>query len=271
MQYSEKQLTENRKLLYAWFSAMFTRIDVLICADASRNDLVEIDQKIENEIFRIESFSNRFDESSELSRINSNAFTEETTVSDELFKIIEECLLYNQKTEGCFDITVNSFNDFRSGSANISLNVEKKTIKFLHSDVQLDLSGFIKGYSLRSVRKILMNEHIDNALVNVGNSSIMAMGNHPHGKGWKISSPETHLNNDVLLFNECLTTSGNRNQPKWPIVNPITGELITKSESVSVVSDDPAVGEVLSTALYVMEPDKKEVLFKQFDVKEVSW
>lgn len=250
---------------------MFTRIDVLTCVDASRDDLVEIDKKIEHEIGRIESFSNRFDESSELSRINSKAFAEEILVSDELFKIIEECLLYNQKTGGCFDITVNSFNAFRFGIANIRLNTEKKTVRFLHSDVQLDLSGFIKGYSLRSVKEILRNEHIDNALVNVGNSSIMAMGNHPHGNGWKIGSPETHLTNNVLLFNECLTTSGNRNQPKWPIVNPKTGEILAKSESISVVTDDPAVGEVLSTALYVMETNNKELLLKQFDAKKVSW
>jgi thiamine biosynthesis lipoprotein len=101
--------------------------------------------------------------------------------------------------------------------------------------------------------------------------SILAIGNHPHGKGWKISSPETHLTNDVLLFNECLTTSGNRNHPKWPIVNPKTGECQTKRESVSVVTDDPAVGEVLSTTLYVMESNLKGMLLKQLDAKEVSW
>jgi thiamine biosynthesis lipoprotein len=250
---------------------MFTRIDVLICADAARNDLVEIVKKIENEIGRIESFSNRFDENSELGLINSNAFAEEILVSDELFHIIEECLLYNQKTSGCFDITVNSFNAFRFGIANIRLNAEQKSIRFLHSDVQLDFSGFIKGYSLRSVREMLIKEQLENVLVNVGNSSILAMGNHPHGRGWKISSPTIHSTTECILQNECLTTSGNSALTKWPVVHPKTGEFLTKSESVSVVTDDPAYGEVLSTTLYVMEANQKETLLKQYGAKEIIW
>lgn len=271
MQYTQTVLSDKRKLFYAWFSAMFTRVDVLIYADDFREDLVDIAEKIENEILRIESFANRFDDKSELSCINSNAYANEYPVSVELFRIITECLLYNSKTGGCFDITINSLNAFRLGIENICLNSKQHSIKFRHSDVKLDLSGFIKGYSLRSVQEILKNECINNALINVGNSSILAIGNHPHGKGWKICPPGLNTTNDCVLFNECLTTSGNVSQTTWPTLNPLTGEIITKSQSVSVVTRDPAIGEALSTALYVVSNNEKEMILNQFDAKEIIW
>lgn len=263
MQYSQKLFDDNKKLLYAWFSAMFTRVDVLISADGSRDDLVYVAEKIKNELERVEAFANRFDENSELSLINRNAFINEMILSAELFNIIDECLLYNKKTLGYFDITVNSTNGYKDGVANIYLDTEKHTIKFLHPDVKLDLSGFIKGYALRAVRNLLLNENIHNALINVGNSSILALGNHPRGEGWKISFPDTKTTNECVLHNECLTTSGNKEQTKWPILRPQTGQPIAKKQDVSVITNDPATGEVLSTALYVATEEEKVLILSR--------
>lgn len=271
MHYSQKIFDENKKIFYAWFSAMFTRVDIIIFAAASRDDLISIAERIETEIERIESFSNRFDENSELSHINRNAFVEEISVSEELFYILTECVFYNRQTDGFFDITVNSLNDFREGMGAISLIPENHSIKFLHPDIQLDLSGFIKGYSLRAVCALLKNENIDNALINVGNSSILALGNHPYGIGWKIRHPDVETKNDCVLLNECLSTSGNKEQTKWPVVNPHTGETISKKLPVSVITADPAIGEVLSTVLYVAGNNEKETILKQFKAKEMTW
>jgi len=250
---------------------MFTRVDVLICADASRTDLISIAERIEAEIERIESFANRFDDNSELSLINKNAYANEIKVSAELFKIITECQLYNKKTLGYFDITVNSSDDFRLGAESIQLSAEKQTVKFLHPDLQLDLSGFIKGYSLHAVRKFLKKKRIDNALINVGNSSILALGNHPCGNGWKIKHPDINAKNDCVLINECLSTSGNNELTKWPVVNPLSGKAIAEKRAVSVITRDPAIGEVLSTALYIAGHNEKEMILNQFQAREMVW
>lgn len=270
MQYSQKLFDDNKKLLYAWFSAMFTRVDILISADDSRDDLVYIAEQIKSELERVEAFANRFDENSELSIINRSAFISEMIVSPELFNIIDECLLYTKKTLGCFDITVNSTNGLKNGIANIHLDKEKQTIKFLNPDVRLDLSGFIKGYALRAVHNLLLNENIHNALINVGNSSILALGNHPCGKGWKISSPDIKTINECVLHDECLTTSGNKEQTKWPILQPHTGLSIAKKKQVSVITDDPATGEVLSTTLYVATDEEKVLILSRLKGKDIS-
>jgi len=271
VQYNLNNISDNRKLLYAWFEAMFTRIDILIYDDDTRDDLPRIAEKIKDEINRIELLTNRFNPESEISCINKTAFNEEMLVSSEFFVLLSECQLYNIQTLGYFDITVNSLNNFRFGAINIFLNVESQAIKFLHSDVQLDLSGYIKGYSLRYIKELLKNENINNALINMGNSSILAMGNHPYGRGWKLSQPESNSTSECILFDECLTTSGNKEQTQWPVIHPINGKAIEKSVEFSVITADPAIGEVLSTALYVAEQEEKEMLLSLYNAKEIKW
>lgn len=270
MQYSQKLFGDNKKLLYAWFSAMFTRVDVLISADVTRDDLVFIAEQIKNEIERVEKVTNRFDENSEISQINNTAFVETRMVSAELFAIIDECLLYNQKTLGYFDITVNSVNG-KAGVGAILMNSDNQTIKFMHPDVKLDLSGYIKGYALRAVRNLLEKENIHNALINIGNSSILALGNHPCGNGWKISFPELNTASQCVLHDECLTTSGNKDQTKWAILQPHTGKKIVKNHPISIITDDPATGEVLSIALYIANKNEKELIFKQLKGRLVNF
>jgi thiamine biosynthesis lipoprotein len=268
MQSSQKILSDNKQLFYAWFSAMFTRVDMVFCTDASRTDLKDIAQDINYQITRIEAFANRFDEKSELSKLNINAYKNEVQLSEELFSIITDCQEYNMQTSGLFDITVNSLNGFRGGAAAVQLNAERQSIRFLHPDVLLDLSGFIKGYALRTVRLTLENENINNALISMGNSSVLAIGNHPFGKGWKVSHPEDETNTECVLFDECLTTSGNKANTTWPVLHPLTGKAVDAKKPVSVITADPAIGEVLSTALYVAEDDQKAVLLKRFNAKE---
>jgi len=257
MQYSQK-IVNNNILFYAWFTAMFTRIDLLLMAEESRKDLKQISQIIKTKIERLESIANRFDINSEISNVNTTAYLNSIPLSTELYHIIEECLFYNTKTLGYFDITINSTNGFTNGISNIQLNKTEQTIKFLHPDVKLDLSGFVKGYALRSIRSLLVEKQIDDALINIGNSSVLAIGNHPNGKGWKITVPNLNISNECVLFDQCLTTSGNTKTTKWPIQKPKTLETITQNQMLSVITADPAIGEVLSTALYIASDDEKQ-------------
>jgi thiamine biosynthesis lipoprotein len=265
VQYSQKLFGDNNQLLYGWFSAMFTRVDIVIYDSATRKDLMGIVEKIEAEIARHESIGNRFDDKSELSIINRNAYPNEIPVSDELFSILSECLEYNQKSQGYFDITINSLNGFRNGTEAVKLNKQNQTIRFVHPDVRLDLSGFIKGYALRSAVGILKAENISNALVNLGNSSVYALGNHPYGEGWKVNIPGT--NAECVLRNECLTTSGNEPGKQWPVKHPVTGEAPENKQPVSVITTDPAIGEAVSTAACLADITDLSTILKQFEAK----
>lgn len=244
-QYIYKQINAEKSLFYAWFEAMHTRVDIAIC------NLSEIDskirtEKIRTEIFRIEKFSDRFNPETEISLINCSAGNNPIPISRELFAIIEDCISYNKKTQGAFDITIQSKNNYRNGIGNIILNSTEKTIFFKNENIRIDLCGYIKGYVLDKIKFILLESNCTDALISMGNSSVLALGNHPDGKGWKVNLPGKE-NKTQTLFDECLTTSGNT-KGHFHIVNPDSGEEVKSTQIVSVVTKNGTEGEVLSIA-----------------------
>ena len=271
IQFIRKSTSDNKNILYAWFEAMHTRVDMLLYAGISHENLELVASSIQNEIDRIETIVNRLDSGSELFFINNNASDKPCTISDELAEMICECLIFNKKTFGCFNITVNSLNRFRSGIDNIHLDSENKIITFNHPDVQIDLNGYIKGYALRTIAQILRKNNIPDALISMGNSSILAIGNYPQGEGWKIGlDTEYNKNNiEVTLFNECLTTSGNSSKNPRHIINPQTGKFVKKMDTVSVITTDPALGEIFSTAFFVADANQRQLMLEELPVKTV--
>jgi len=77
--------------------------------------------------------------------------------------------------------------------------------------------------------------------------------------------------NECVLLNECLTTSGNKEQTKWPILKPHTQQPIAGNHSVSVITPDPAVGEVLSIALYVGDENENKMILNQLEGRAVNF
>ena len=268
MQYAQKTFSGNKILLYAWFQAMFTRVDLMLYDDIERQDLISIAHEIEKEIVRIESFTNRFDENSLLSHVNRNAYHESVKLTPELFKILADCQLYKEQTSGYFDIATQMAGLKQIGVDEFVLDTENCSVKFLYSTVKLDLSGYIKGYALGSVIRLLKEKNIANALINIGNSSIFAMGNHPAGEGWKVAVPATNL--ECVLKNECLTTSGNSVDTKWPIINPLTGNAAEIKLPVSVITADPAIGEVLSKVANLAPEAELDLLLRKFNARLVN-
>ncbi|NDP20525.1 MAG: FAD:protein FMN transferase [Paludibacter sp.] len=242
---------------------MHTRVDIVFCIDTVRNDLVEIASEIEREIAKYENIANRFNPESELSYVNENAFGKAIAISPELCEILADCRQYNSETFGYFDITVNSQNGCKENTNAFIIQPESNTIEFFRAGIVLDLSGFIKGYTLGKVVQIIKNKDIENALINIGNSSVYAKGNHPHGTGWKIRIPATGL--ECTLLNECLTTSGNDEATKYPIINPKNGKIERVKQAVSVITKSPAVGEVLSKVAFLASEFELNRILKKFD------
>ena len=152
----------------------------------------------------------------------------------------------------------------------------QKTVYFTRKGISLDLCGYIKGYALDCIRKILETNHISDALINLGNSSILAIGNQPLGQGWKIELGSPNFNatidKSIILKNEILTTSRNKRAKQKHIKHPITNQWITGIREVSVVTSTGKEGEALSTALFVAtEQERLKILvnfsFPYFIVK----
>lgn len=246
IQHIYRQYSPEESIFYAWFAAMHTRIDIAFCY-LPEDDSLYLATEIQKETLRIENLANRFNPHSVLSRVNRLACMEPVVLSDELFCILSNSLHYYDLTFGCFDISIQSGSNYPDRIKQIKLHPDTKTIFFEDEKIQLDLNGYIKGYALDKALEIVKSGNCSNALINFGNSSIGALGNHPKGKGWKIKLPDSELS--ITLINQCLTNSGNAENHKH-LIQPQSGKLSPRTDTISVLTQSGVAGEILSTSLY---------------------
>lgn len=254
-------------ILYAWFVCMHTRVDVVLSNKREEEGKL-IAENIYKRLSYLEKVGNCYDPLSELSTLNNSRCGVPTIVGTDLFSMIEMSILYNKKTNGYFDISIDSHHYSIDTIKNVDLSEKGSTITLNREGIKLNLSGFIKGYGLDEVKKILEEKRIDNALINIGNSSVLAMGNHPFGDGWKvgIDFPTTSdKKKEIILKNKCLTTSGNQTIQRKHIRSPYTGELIEGVKGVSVITDSAAEGEALSTALFAADTQERGEILRHFE------
>ncbi|MCC8174318.1 MAG: FAD:protein FMN transferase, partial [Odoribacter sp.] len=152
---------------------------------------------------------------------------------------------------------------------NVIVSKDNSSIFYQRKNIVLDFSGYAKGYGLDRIKEILKENGIKDALINMGNSSVMAMGNQPGGKGWKIGYHENHTNNNqyVILQDECLSTSGNDTEERKHIYNPIGKKYKEGKNRISVMTSTGTEGEVFSTALFAASDEIREKLSATYGVK----
>lgn len=164
---------------------------------------------LDKAIKRIEEIENRMSvtiQDSDVSRINSNAGKQPVKVHDDTFEVIKKALEYAEISNGVFDITIYPivklwgitsehprvpteaeiqdklrFVDYR----NVVLNEAEKTVYLKEPGMGIDLGAIAKGYAADEVARILKEEGVVHALINMG-GNVVAMGGKPNGQPWRI-------------------------------------------------------------------------------------
>ncbi len=214
---------ESGNLLYCWFPAMHTRVDIALVSSSDEASMLAAASDIESRIMEIEGIGNCFNPGSELSRLNESG-PGTFPLSPELERILSICDYWKTETGGVFDVSVEG---------------------------RINLSGFLKGYALDEILPILELHGIGTALVNMGNSSVMAVGCQPgRNDGWLIKNS---AGESFILKNQCLTTSGNDSESRKHIINPLTGRFMEGCRTVSVITAGGAEGEVRATEKFILQ------------------
>ena len=239
------------------------------------------------EMERIEGVFSKFNENSDVSKINALAGFERVAASEEVFKLTERSVYYSSISSGAFDITVaplmevwgfvrrhKSIPDKETienalegvGYKNIELDPKKLSVKFLNKKTKIDFGGIAKGYAVDRARDILAAHGIKNGLVNLG-GNMFTLGYAPGNKKWKIGVEDPRNKGKLLhsfeLTDMAISTSGNYERffeiggrRYSHIINPITGEPCQGIISVTVMADSAEQADALSTAIFVMGEEK---------------
>lgn len=131
---------------------------------------------------------------------------------------------------------------------------------------ELITGSFIKAYAVDQVVAFLKAQGVTDAIINAGGSTIYAMNDEDHPY-WKINIPHP-ISEDkswfqINLSNECFSLSGRKssfitiNDKQYShIINASTGWPSSNYQVVTLTSS-AFYGDVLSTALFANETDKK--------------
>ena len=242
---------------------MGTQLDVLL-AGADEALSAEVWQAVLVEIERIGLLLDRFKPGSETTLLNTTAAWYPVSVSDELWQVLLRCRVFYEATGGLFDVTLHHFD-------RLLLNADEHSVSFLSETMQLDFGGFGKGYALQQIETLLRDKGITRALVNFGNSAILAVGTHPHGDYWPVSIANPFTGAPLAAFrlkDEALSVSGNQPAQLRHIIHPQTGAFADEKRLTAVVSRDAVEAEVLTTAMMLMNEDQLNEIDKRFNVTE---
>ena len=263
------------------YSIKIKTADAVVNQEKIRADiekiLLEINQKMSTYIV-----------DSELSVINFSNSLDSNLISDDLFKVISHANTISKTTNGAFDITVGplvnlwgfgpnkSENKIPSneeielikkniGYKKIYLNKETTSIKKLHPDLYVDLSGIAKGFAVDKIALYLNSYNLENYLVEIG-GELIAKGTNEDNEVWQIGieNPNNNLVKIIGLKDIAMATSGDyrnyfeKNGVRYShTINPNTGKPIKhKLASITVLDKTAMNADALATAFMVLGPAK---------------
>ena len=220
----------------------------------------------------------------ELARINGEAGSGWVSLSDGLAAVIQRSLHFSRATGGAFDITIGpvealwGFSSDKLGVPSAeaiasklswvgyqNLEIEGKRLR-LKSGMKLNLGGAAKGYAVDRAVQILSSNEIESALVEAG-GDIRFIGTKPGGRAWRIAVQHPRHKDRLILINElglpAVATSGDyerffeREGIRYHhILDPETGRPASTTVSTTVWASTTLDADILSTAVFVMGPER---------------
>ena len=221
-------------------------------------------------------------EESDVSRVNREGGGQ---VSGDTAALIREALALYEETGGAFDLTVYPVmalwgfvskeyhvpteEELAEALARVGadrVGIDANGVVTLGEGQAIDLGGIAKGYTSQRLMEVFREYGVSSALVSLG-GNIQCLGAKPDGKPWRIGvkdpfNPDTGLVAVVQVVDEAVITSGGYERyfvdPESGvtyrhIIDPATGYPAESGlSSVSIVTKNGALGDGLSTALYIM-------------------
>ena len=233
-----------------------------------------------DKIFRLNTLLDRNNRESEVAKLNQAGGGE---VSPELRDLLQIAAKVYKESDGCFDLTVAPLvelwgfydkeyhvpTDTELAAALSRVGFDKVSLgdSIKLNGTELDFGGIAKGYAADVVVQYFQEQNVKSALLSLG-GNVYAMGTKPDGAKWRIAiadpkNPQQSAT-EVQVENKAVITSGiyQRNFEKdgilyHHILNPKTGKNPENSlASVTVIGEQSALCDALSTAFFVMGMDK---------------
>jgi thiamine biosynthesis lipoprotein len=237
-------------------------------------------------IENLESQLTVYRDDSEISRLNRRAGDQPVAVEERLYDLLRFSARLSEQTNGAFDVTAGALTKAwgffrregrvptpaerktalgRVGYRNLLFDDRRRTIRFLHDGLEINLGSIGKGYALDRAGELLQQEWgITAGLLHGGHSSVLAIGSDPRDEhGWAVAiSHPWDADRDlavVRLRNAALATSAatfqhlqHKGRSLGHVLDPRTAWPAEEMASATVIAPTAATADALSTAFFVM-------------------
>lgn len=248
-----------------------------------------VQDKIISRIQEIDDHMSAFKEMSDISKIVGNAGISPVKINKDTAQVIEHAIRYYKKTDGAFDITIKPLVDLwgigknqsyiptddmifdarnKVDSSKLSIDMKISLARLNINGGAIDLGGIAKGYAADEIKRILLENEIENAIINLG-GNIVTIGTRQDGSSWRVGiqnplAPRGEYLGILSVSNKSVVTSGSYEQffikdkvRYHHIIDPRTGyPAQTSLLSVTAVCDKSIDADALTTSLFIMGIEK---------------
>ncbi len=267
-------------------SIMGTEVTITVVAKSAAEGSSAIDAAMA-EVKRFDRMMSLYKDDSEITKVNLAAGKNPVRVSPEMIEVVEAAQRVSDLTEGAFDVTIGPLVVLwqmrlkegkvptdreianirpRVNYRNIVLDKKASTIFLKEPGMIMDLGGAAKGYVADKVADLLRARGIHNAIVALA-GDIRVLGRRADNSPWRIGVQHPREKDKMLtvldLSDKYISTSGDYERYKivhkkryHHILDPRTGKTSEGMEAVTLVCDKGAVGDSLTTALFILGTEK---------------
>jgi len=159
-----------------------------------------------------------------------------------------------------------------------SIEIHAARVALRARGMALDLGALGKGIALDRIARRLRLGGCRSALVNFGESSLIAIGRPPRGR-WRVAlrHPDGGFAGEFVLDDRACSTSATLGQTArlgtavfGHIVDPRTGRTLRRRAQVTVLASSATVAEAVSTALLVLGRRAMDEIVRDFGV-DACW
>ncbi len=263
--------------------AMNTQMELTIYAD-NEQKVSDTLNAIQKRIEELDSLLSVTNENSEIYAVNHRQ-NNSVKIGKDAENIINNALEISRQTDGALDISIYpvlrawgfTTNSYQVPSAQILekilplVDYRKIAVKdgqiTLPEGMEIDLGAVAKGYTGDEIVKILKDEGISSAIINLG-GNVQALGTKPDGSLWKVGLQDGNNKGYIgtLEIADCaVVTSGlyekffvdDNGIKHGHIIDPATGMPVDNDlTSVTIIGKQGIKCDALSTALFVLGKDK---------------
>ena len=296
--------TQNR--YEASFLGLFDTVTTMVGYAESEADFRQTAQTIHDELehyHQLFDIYNEYPGVTNLKIVNDRAGQEPVTVDQKIMDLLVFCKEMEQVTGGMVNVAMGSVlrlwhearNDginnpaeaqlpdsaaLQAASAhtdmeNVILDETACTVQFADPQLKLDVGAVAKGYAVEMVCRTAPA----GMLISVG-GNVCSTGPKPDGSSWVVGLQKPDGDgylHTVYADRTAVVTSGDYQRyytvdgvRYHHIIDPQTQMPADKWQAVSILCSNSAVGDVLSTALFLLDQQAGQALLDQFDA-EAMW